>query len=109
MSKPCILLGVTGSIAAYRAAELVRLMVNRQWDVHVVMTRGATAFVGKLTFQTLSGNPVPTRPTGPSPLAAAFDAHLAAQRGTPPWWLDLKRKAFAEFEQLPMPTRKSEQ
>jgi phosphopantothenoylcysteine synthetase/decarboxylase len=55
---PCILLGVTGSIAAFRAAELVRLMVGRGWDVHVLMTRGATEFVGKLTFQTLSRNPV---------------------------------------------------
>jgi Fe-S cluster assembly protein SufD len=42
-------------------------------------------------------------------LAAAFERHLAAHRDKPAWWLDLKRKAFAEFERLPMPTRKSEQ
>lgn len=55
---PHILLGVTGSIAAYKAAELVRLMKSRGWDVSVVMTRAATEFVGELTFRTLSQNPV---------------------------------------------------
>src|SRR3990172_6459475 len=53
-----ILLGVTGSIAAYKAAELVRLMRKRHWDVAVVMTPAATRFVAELTFQTLSQNPV---------------------------------------------------
>ena len=51
---PEIVLGVTGSIAAYKAAELVRLMVKGGWGVSVIMTRGATRFVGALTFQTLS-------------------------------------------------------
>jgi phosphopantothenoylcysteine synthetase/decarboxylase len=53
-----ILLGVTGSIAAYKAAELVRLMKKTGWNVSVVMTPAATRFVGELTFQTLSQNPV---------------------------------------------------
>ena len=53
-----IVLGVTGSIAAYRSAELVRLMTARGWTVNVVMTEGATRFVGALTFETLSRNPV---------------------------------------------------
>jgi len=53
-----IVLGVTGSIAAYKAAELVRLMVKRSWTVQVVMTAGAERFVAPLTFQTLSRNPV---------------------------------------------------
>ena len=57
-SAPQILLGVTGSIAAYKAAELVRLMQRRGWDVWVVMTRGATEFVSELTFRTLSQHPV---------------------------------------------------
>ena len=57
-SRRQILLGVTGSIAAYRAAELVRLMKARDWDVRVVMTAAATRFVGELTFRTLSQNPV---------------------------------------------------
>ena len=53
-----IVLGVTGSIAAYKACELVRLLVKRGDDVHVVMTEHARAFVTPLTFQTLSRNPV---------------------------------------------------
>ena len=53
-----ILLGVTGSIAAYKAVELVRLMRKRDWEVSVIMTRAATKFVGELTFRTLSRNPV---------------------------------------------------
>lgn len=53
-----VVLGVTGSIAAYKAAELVRLMAARGWDVSVVMTRAATQFVGEVTFRTLSRNPV---------------------------------------------------
>lgn len=55
-----ILLGVTGSIAAYKAAELVRLFVKNGDDVHVVMTPAAGEFVRPLTFQTLSHNPVET-------------------------------------------------
>jgi phosphopantothenoylcysteine synthetase/decarboxylase len=55
-----ILLGVTGSIAAYKAAELVRLFVKNGDDVHVVMTPAACEFVAPLTFQTLSRNPVAT-------------------------------------------------
>jgi phosphopantothenoylcysteine decarboxylase/phosphopantothenate--cysteine ligase len=53
-----VVLGVTGSIAAYKAAELARLMKKRGWDVSVIMTRAATQFVGELTFRTLSQNPV---------------------------------------------------
>ncbi len=53
-----ILLGVTGSIAAYKAVEILRLLVQAGQDVHVVMTPSATRFVGPLTFQGLSGHPV---------------------------------------------------
>ena len=53
-----IVLGVTGSIAAYKAAELVRLFVRGGDDVTVVMTPAATEFVRPLTFQTLSRRPV---------------------------------------------------
>ena len=53
-----ILLGVTGSIAAYKACELVRLFVKGGDDVRVVMTSSACEFVTPLTFQTLSRNPV---------------------------------------------------
>jgi phosphopantothenoylcysteine synthetase/decarboxylase len=57
-ANPHILLGVTGSIAVYKAAELVRMMTERGWEVRVVMTRAATRFVGELTFRTLSRHPV---------------------------------------------------
>jgi phosphopantothenoylcysteine decarboxylase / phosphopantothenate---cysteine ligase len=53
-----ILLGVTGGIAAYKAAELVRLLVRGGADVRVAMTEAATRFVTPLTFQALSGQPV---------------------------------------------------
>ncbi len=56
----CVLLGVTGGIAAYKATELLRLLVKAGADVHVVMTRSAQEFVTPLTFQTLSGHPVHT-------------------------------------------------
>jgi phosphopantothenoylcysteine decarboxylase/phosphopantothenate--cysteine ligase len=55
-----IVLGVTGGIAAYKAAEFVRLLTKAEANVHVVMTRNAQEFVTPLTFQTLSGNPVAT-------------------------------------------------
>lgn len=55
---PEIVLGVTGSIAAYKAAELVRLMVREGWGVSVIQTRDAARFVGELTFRTLSRRPV---------------------------------------------------
>ncbi len=53
-----ILLGVTGSIAAYKAAEIVRRLRETGTEVRVVMTRAATEFVTPMTFQALSGNPV---------------------------------------------------
>ena len=53
-----ILLGVTGSIAAYKAVELVRLFVKNGDTVNVMMTPAACEFVKPLTFQTLSRNPV---------------------------------------------------
>ena len=56
--KRKILLGVTGSIAAYKACELIRLFVKNGDEVTVVMTQAATEFVTPLTFQTLSRNPV---------------------------------------------------
>lgn len=55
-----IILGVTGGIAVYKAAELTRLLIKAGANVHVVMTRGAAEFVAPLTFQTLSKNPVHT-------------------------------------------------
>jgi phosphopantothenoylcysteine decarboxylase/phosphopantothenate--cysteine ligase len=57
-----VVLGVTGGIAAYKAAEFVRLLVKEEVDVHVVMTENAQKFIAPLTFQTLSGNSVASDP-----------------------------------------------
>ncbi len=53
-----ILLGVSGGIAAYKSAYLVRLLIKEGAEVKVMMTPGAKAFIGALTFSTLSKNPV---------------------------------------------------
>jgi phosphopantothenoylcysteine decarboxylase len=58
MSAPVIVVGVTGSIAAYKAADLVSKLMKRGCEVHVTMTHGAQQFITPLTFQTLSRNPV---------------------------------------------------
>ncbi|MCI6375648.1 MAG: bifunctional phosphopantothenoylcysteine decarboxylase/phosphopantothenate--cysteine ligase CoaBC [Clostridiales bacterium] len=57
-SKKCVVLGVTGGIAAYKACELLRLLQKQGADVYVVMTKNAGRFVAPLTFETLSGHPV---------------------------------------------------
>src|SRR5213079_1668579 len=53
-----ILLGITGGIAAYKAAELVRLLTRAGADVRVAMTEAATRFITPVTMQALSGQPV---------------------------------------------------
>ena len=53
-----LLLGVSGGVAAYKSAELVRLLQKQGATVQVVMTKAATHFVGAVTFQALSGRPV---------------------------------------------------
>src|ERR1700739_4042149 len=58
--KKSVVLGVTGSIAAYKSAELASLLVKQGHDVFVVMTRDAAEFITPLTLQTLSKNPVMT-------------------------------------------------
>lgn len=55
-----ILLGVTGSIAAYKAAHLVRLLVKAEAEVQVILTTSASAFITPLTLSTLSNKPVLT-------------------------------------------------
>ncbi len=55
-----ITLGVTGSIAAYKAAEVASLLAKAGADVHVIMTAGACKFVAPATFAALTGNPVHT-------------------------------------------------
>lgn len=58
LEKRNIVVGVTGSIAAYKACELVRYLVTRAYNVRVVMTQSATKFVSPLTFKSLSNNNV---------------------------------------------------
>ena len=56
--RPVVLLGVTGGIAAYKAAELLRGLQRAGMEVRVIMTRSATQFVGPMMFEALSGAPV---------------------------------------------------
>lgn len=77
-----IVLGVTGGIAAYKSAVLVRRLKDYGFDVRVVMTQGAQAFITPLTFQALSGNPVHT--TLLDPAAEAGMGHIELAR-----WADL--------------------
>lgn len=77
-----ILLGITGGIAAYKSAELVRRLQNRGADVRVVMTKAAQEFITPLTLQALSGNMVHTDLLDPSAEAAMGHIELAR-------WADL--------------------
>ena len=72
-----ILLGVTGGIAAYKAAELLRLLQQAGHEVRVVMTRAAMEFVRPLTFQALSGKPVHSDLLDPNAEAAMGHIELA--------------------------------
>src|SRR5215813_2193734 len=78
-----IALGVSGGIACYKAAEIVRRLQDRDVDVTVLMTKGATQFVTPLTFRALSGNKVYVDlfegPHSGSDFEGAFDHILAAQ------------------------------
>lgn len=78
MKNKRVLLGITGGIAAYKSAELVRLLIKMGAEVRVVMTPGAQQFVGALTFQALSGNPVHT--TLLDPVAEAGMGHIELAR-----------------------------
>ncbi len=86
MKRHSLLLGVTGSIAAYKAAELAREFVRRGVEVHVMMTPAATRFIAPLTFEALLKGPVVTDvfqggAAGPVPhvsMAAEADAILIA-------------------------------
>ncbi len=59
-NRKCIVLGITGSIAAYKSAELASLLYKQGHELFAVMTRDATEFITPLTLQTLSKNPVMT-------------------------------------------------
>ena len=51
-----VILGVTGSIAAYKIATLASMLVKKQASVHVIMTKNATNFINPITFETLTGH-----------------------------------------------------
>ena len=72
-----IILGVTGGIAAYKSAEIVRKLQELGADVKVVMTKGAQEFITPLTLQALSGNPVHTDLLDPAAEAAMGHIELA--------------------------------
>lgn len=72
-----IVLGITGGIAAYKAAELTRRLREQGAQLHVVMTEGAQAFITPLTLQALSGNPVHTSLLDPAAEAAMGHIELA--------------------------------
>lgn len=74
-----ILLGVTGSIAAYKAVEILRELTRRGADVHCAMTESAARFVAPLTFETLSRRPVLTDLYAPDTQGQI--AHIAAAGG----------------------------
>ena len=56
LKNKTVLLGVTGSIAAYKIANLARMLKKLHCNVHVLMTRNATQFINPVTFETLTGN-----------------------------------------------------
>lgn len=56
--KPCIAVGVTGGIAAYKTLQLVSNLIKKGYEVHVLMTKNATEFVTPLSFETISHNRV---------------------------------------------------
>ena len=82
LSNRHILLGISGGIAAYKSAELVRRLKDHGADVRVVMTAAAMEFITPLTLQALSGNPVHT--TLLDPEAEAGMGHIELAR-----WADL--------------------
>ena len=56
LSGRTVVLGVTGSIAAYKIANLASSLVKKGANVHVIMTKNATNFINPITFETLTGN-----------------------------------------------------
>lgn len=77
LSNKRILLGISGGIAAYKSAELVRRLKDQGCDVRVVMTEGAQAFITPMTLQALSGNFVHTDLLDPAAEAAMGHIELA--------------------------------
>ncbi|MDP4535225.1 bifunctional phosphopantothenoylcysteine decarboxylase/phosphopantothenate--cysteine ligase CoaBC [Alkalimonas collagenimarina] len=72
-----ILLGISGGIAAYKSADLIRRLKERGADVRVILTEGGSHFITPLTLQALSGNPVSTSLLDPAAEAAMGHIELA--------------------------------
>lgn len=72
-----VILGISGGIAAYKSADLVRRLKDAGADVHVVMTAAAQQFITPLTLQALSGNPVHTELLNPEAEAGMGHIQLA--------------------------------
>ncbi len=75
-----ILLGVSGGIAAYKAVELVRLATRAGHAVRVVQTPTSRRFVGKATFEGVTGAPVLVHEFEPDPARGAFPGDAAPDR-----------------------------
>jgi len=88
-----ILLGVTGGIAAYKSAELIRRLRDAGAEVQVIMTAAAQEFITPLTLQALSGNPVHTDLLDPAAEAAMGHIELAR-------WADLMLVAPASADAI---------
>ena len=82
LAQKRILLGISGGIAAYKSADLVRRLKERGADVRVILTDAAQQFITPLTLQALSGNPVSTSLLDPAAEAAMGHIELAK-------WADL--------------------
>ncbi len=89
-----ILLGVSGGIAAYKAVELVRLATKAGHSVRVVQTEAATRFVGRATFEGVTGAPVLVEEFEPDPARGAFPGDPAPDHA-PISHLQLVRRADA--------------
>ncbi|HEX2642966.1 MAG TPA: flavoprotein, partial [Thermoanaerobaculia bacterium] len=78
MSRPLrVLLGVSGGIAAYKSAEIVRRLRGRGHEVRCALTRSAAAFVTPLTLEVLSGHPV-YQEEYLTPTGSGEEAHITA-------------------------------
>lgn len=82
LTRKRVILGVTGGIAAYKSAELIRRLIDFDAEVRVVMTEGAKEFITPLTLQALSGSPVHDSLLDPK--AEAAMGHIALAR-----WADI--------------------
>ena len=80
-----VLLGVSSSIAAYKAASLASLLVKQHANVHVLMTQNATRFISPMVFETLTGNKAPVDTlTGAS--SSTWSTSPWPSRRTWSWW-----------------------